>query len=574
MDSKETILLLEDDSRLRTAILQVLQNEGFQVIAADNAENAISAVCSANIGLIIIDVPSSGLSYPVSLSAMLLPEPKTAVLFITPKDNRPNGQYVSASELWAYLSKPFEPASILPHIQLLRSHNLHQQPTKDRQQKLKLNVSTALNSSRADTASSPALRTLLDLGTAWMHIGYWPSAARVFQHLARQGSSDQKTTSLLCLAEIARILRRYTEVRAYITDAIAASWVLGPASIAKTRLNGGICLMLAELPEARHCLESSLRILQQLELQPYVSRAAQALENLQNQPRANPVPFFLSCGDTADNPTLAADNMAISQVCEKTVSPYMSSSPSPMLKVSSLGKLSISSATCILTDQDWLTNKAKYLFIMLLCHSSGLSEDKILDELWPGNWEKGKQNLYHATSCLRRALKKLLPSHSALIQRRSGLLYWKDTVPLWFDIREVRRLASKADNAESADSWLEIIRLLQGQFLPDCTLNWAEAIRSEMASLQRSGLQWLSNYYLQRQQSANSLNYARCLLKMDSTDQPACELALRAYLQLGQPDKAVRLYQRFSANLLRELNAAPTTALIKLYHQAKMGLSC
>lgn len=574
MDSRETILLLENDSRLRTAILQVLQNEGFQVIAADNAENAISAVCCANIGLIIIDVPSSGISYPVSLSAILLPEPKTAVLFITQKDTRPNGQYVSASELWAYLSKPFEPASILPRLQLLRFHRQRQQKTEDRLQRLKISLSTALNSSRADPASSPALRTLLDLGTAWMHIGYWPNAALAFQHLARQGSSEQRTASLLCLAEIARILHRYTETHAYVTEAIAASWALGPAYIAKTRLNGGICLMLAERPEAQHCLESSLHILQQLELQPYVSRAAQALENLQNRPRANPAPFFLSGGDAAANPTLAADNMPISKVCENTVSPYIYSSPRPMLKVSSLGQLSISSATCILTDQDWLTNKAKYLFIMLLCHSRGLSEDKILDELWPGNWEKGKQNLYHATSCLRRALKKLLPSHSELIQRRSGLLYWKDAVPLWFDIREVRRLASQADNAESAESWLEIIRLLQGQFLPDCTLNWAEAIRSEMASLQRSGLQWLSNYYLQRQQSANSLNYARCLLEIDSTDQPACELALRAYLQLGQPDKAVRLYQQFSANLLRELNAAPKTALIKLYHQAKMGLSC
>ena len=239
----------------------------------------------------------------------------------------------------------------------------------------------------------------------------------------------------------------------------------------------------------------------------------------------------------------------VSQVSEKLDYKYIPYPAQPLLQVSSLGIVRIAAGSRTLQARDWPTSKTRNLLLMLLCFPDGLSEDTIIEEFWPDNWDKGKQNLYSTTSSLRRVLKKLLPEHSGIIQRRSGQLKWNNDLPVWFDLLEVRRLACRIHSADSLTAWQGILNLIQGPFLPDCQQNWAEIIRAEIAALQREGLHWLSSFYHYRRQSAESLDYAQRLLALDSTDQPACELALQAHLQLGQTEKAVRLYQTFCANL-------------------------
>ena len=269
-----------------------------------------------------------------------------------------------------------------------------------------------------------------------------------------------------------------------------------------------------------------------------------------------------------------SEEKPLSHVCEKPGKDYISCPARPLLQVHSLGNVHISAGGCTVNARDWLTSKIRNLLFMLLSSPDGLSEDTIIEEFWPDNWEKGRQNLYTATSSLRRVLKKYFPEQSGLIRRQNGQLLWQNSLPLWYDLREVRRLAAKVHSADSLNAWQSLLSLIQGPFLPDCQQNWAETVRAEITDLQREGLHWLSSYYFHRRQSAESLDYAQRLLALDTTDQPACELALQAHLQLGQTEKAVRLYQHFCANLRRELNAAPNTALIKLYHQARLGLTC
>ena len=259
-------------------------------------------------------------------------------------------------------------------------------------------------------------------------------------------------------------------------------------------------------------------------------------------------------------------------VCEQLAVPYDLPCEQDGILATSLGSACVSLGTRSIADGDWPTRKTKYLFFYLLCHPRGVLEDLIIEEFWPSDWEKGRQNLYHATSSLRRVLKQLHINSKNWIHRQNGQLRWQADKQLWFDLSEVRRLAVRTHSSESLAAWQQLLSLIKGPFLPDCMQNWAELIRTELTDLQSSGLSWLSQFYQERHQSAESLEYAQRLLKIDATNQQACQLALQAHIQLGETERAVRLYRSFCAKLQREFDALPSTSLIRLYHQAKLGL--
>ena len=48
--------------------------------------------------------------------------------------------------------------------------------------------------------------------------------------------------------------------------------------------------------------------------------------------------------------------------------------------------------------------------------------------------------------------------------------------------------------------------------------------------------------------------------------------AMRALLGLGQPEKAVRDFERFAQTLRRELEVEPTLELLECYQRARLAL--
>ena len=85
--SHKTILLIDDDSTVLTALQRILSKQGHSVLAAQTVEDSIAAVKSgAEIDLLVVDVVMPKVSGPELAEILLFLRPGMKVLFITGLD--------------------------------------------------------------------------------------------------------------------------------------------------------------------------------------------------------------------------------------------------------------------------------------------------------------------------------------------------------------------------------------------------------------------------------------------------------------------------------------------------------
>ena len=108
----ETILLVEDESSLKSVIKMFLEHSGYYVLAADNGVDAlfVGSQYKGPIHLLLTDVEMSPMSGPELAEQLLLYRPETQVLFMSgnrqEEDMREGICLLNAR----FLGKPFNPA--------------------------------------------------------------------------------------------------------------------------------------------------------------------------------------------------------------------------------------------------------------------------------------------------------------------------------------------------------------------------------------------------------------------------------------------------------------------------------
>jgi two-component system, cell cycle sensor histidine kinase and response regulator CckA len=110
----ETILLVEDESSLRSVMKMYLEHSGYSVMDADNGVDAlfISTQHKGPIHLLLTDVEMSPMSGPELAEQMLLYRPETQVLFMSgnrqPEDLQNDLVLLNAQ----FMGKPFNPKQL------------------------------------------------------------------------------------------------------------------------------------------------------------------------------------------------------------------------------------------------------------------------------------------------------------------------------------------------------------------------------------------------------------------------------------------------------------------------------
>jgi len=127
-DDASHLLVIDDDTRIRTLLKQYLTENGFRVSVAGNAEEARRKLDGLDFDLLIIDVMMPGES-GVDLTKALRASKDVPILMLTAlseTDSRIAGLEAGADD---YLPKPFDPRELILRINnILRRGGQQQQP--------------------------------------------------------------------------------------------------------------------------------------------------------------------------------------------------------------------------------------------------------------------------------------------------------------------------------------------------------------------------------------------------------------------------------------------------------------
>jgi two-component system phosphate regulon response regulator OmpR len=106
--TNKTILVIDDDDILRTALARGLRNEGFNVLTADSAEQAQDILSRISVDALVLDRMMTGMDGLTLLKQLRSSGNTTPILMLTAMTGPENTIDGLASGANDYLAKPFQ----------------------------------------------------------------------------------------------------------------------------------------------------------------------------------------------------------------------------------------------------------------------------------------------------------------------------------------------------------------------------------------------------------------------------------------------------------------------------------
>ncbi len=116
--ASETVLLIEDAEPLREMVQEILEADGYRVMAAEHAERALDVASShaGPIALVITDVVMPGMSGPAVAERLQVLRPETRVLFMSGYTDEAIGQQGVLDRETHFIQKPFSAEALLRKV--------------------------------------------------------------------------------------------------------------------------------------------------------------------------------------------------------------------------------------------------------------------------------------------------------------------------------------------------------------------------------------------------------------------------------------------------------------------------
>lgn len=249
-----------------------------------------------------------------------------------------------------------------------------------------------------------------------------------------------------------------------------------------------------------------------------------------------------------------------------------------LLRCKSFGIFEVSCGPEQVRDKDWKTKKVRYYFAYLAAQwGTFMSDDMIIEEFWPGkSRDRGKQNLYWATSMARNCLNRDGFNSKELVERREETMRLNPEVPHWHDVQEFEGLfeagkssLSRAEYGQARNQFSRMAELYTGPYLEGYYKDWAVRNRERLQLKALEGLCALAECCLKLEEPRGALEAARRAVALDPASEPAHLLAMQAQLGLSQPHAAVEQFQQCVKTLKDEYDLEPTIEAYRLYEIAR-----
>lgn len=241
---------------------------------------------------------------------------------------------------------------------------------------------------------------------------------------------------------------------------------------------------------------------------------------------------------------------------------HLANVPPPPLRVTTLGQFAVWKGRRRIPDQAWTRRKAGDLFrYLILQPNRAAGRDIIIESLWPDHTSDKPEDLLHqATSALRHALEPDLPDkfpsrYLRVEGERIALILPPGSL---VDLEHFERALPLAIQIRNPDRLIEALNMYSGELFPsDRYMDWSAEKRQALSELAQQGMLTLATFYLEQGQFFNAINVCRQVLAIDSWNEDAVLIAMRAYAGMQDVPHALQMFQRLKNTLNKDLNIPP-----------------
>jgi DNA-binding SARP family transcriptional activator len=211
-----------------------------------------------------------------------------------------------------------------------------------------------------------------------------------------------------------------------------------------------------------------------------------------------------------------------------------------------------------------LAEREHALLTAVAMRAEAMSRDRLTDLLWPDLAESAARNAFHV--CLHR-LKQRLGDDDVVVRTREGYRLGSEVrVDLWEIDRALGTLRTDgALDARQAAGLRELYDRLRATRPPKFEeWEWFEQTERHLRELRCEVAQALAKHALAEHRAQDALTLCHEMIAYDPCDEPAREIAIRAYLENGDRAAALRHFRQYRDVLAAELQCEPSDALAKL----------
>ena len=245
---------------------------------------------------------------------------------------------------------------------------------------------------------------------------------------------------------------------------------------------------------------------------------------------------------------------------------------SDTLRVLALGPLQVFVGSEAIDTTVWGSARPRELLVYLLMHPDGRTKEQVGLAFWPEASAAQLRNSFHVTlHRLRKALRN--PDWITLTNERYRV---DPEVLAEFDVTEFERDVVSARRAlkrreEGALSMLEkALNRFRGDFLDgEPAGDWHLEHRDRFQRLFVDALMEVGDVHLEENRLQKAADAYRRVIARDDLNEDATRALMRCYARVGDRSQALRLYQRFSDRLRKELDAEPDEETTSLYDELR-----
>ncbi len=213
----------------------------------------------------------------------------------------------------------------------------------------------------------------------------------------------------------------------------------------------------------------------------------------------------------------------------------------------------------VVSPHEWRTGKtADLLRLLALDNTRPVRADALVAKLWPDvSAERGRGSLRTAASQIRRVVRDrcVVRQPGALLLRGA----WVDVEHFYTDAGQATAAARTGDPTRVIALTLAAERHHRGTFhAHDDQSLWAQTERERIASRRHQMLCDASFAALALDQPREALEFASTATRVDRASERAHRALMRAYAELGEVGRALRVFESYRVHLAEELGADPS----------------